>query len=125
MSNTLWKPMPGCPGFEINRAGWVRSVPRYVVSSGNAVALHVGDERVQFSREQLADIVAKVFGAPDEPDVAKPVFVVKTRKPPAQPHSTRERERDWLNPKNKLPLSDPWAQGTIETESAWDLAGVM
>jgi hypothetical protein len=154
MSNIRWKPMPDQPGYEINRSGWVRNERGYVVASGRGAYLFVGGGRLYLGRQRLLAIAAELFGMPaPEPKKAGPrtptpslqgepspapelAAELPQDKVPEQPpamlnerlqsvsYTTRDRERDWLNPERTLPLRDPWADGSIETHTEWDWAGV-
>lgn len=142
MGNTLWKPMPGYSGYEINRKGRVRNLRGYELASGKRVALFIGGKLFWVGRQRLLDLAAEVFSAgsdsgsaPDTPagpvdeiplEITGEVTLVATvHKPYAHPHPTRERMRQWIDPENKLPMRDPWADGSIEADSHWELVGVM
>lgn len=80
MENVRWKPLPGYPGYEINRAAWVRNERGYVVASGKGVNLFVQGGRAYLSRPQLIGLAEEAFNpsAPVE-EVAQPLPI------PAEP----------------------------------------
>lgn len=156
MSNVRWKPLPGYPGYEINRSAWVRNPRGYVVASGKGVRLFIGGVYVGVKFKRLVALAAEVFGethvripepkakpAPVEPEPAPveepeavqeeaaPVAVEESQPEPASVESKSRVRRETIkfdlriNPTHVLPLRDPWADGSIETASPWDLAGVM
>jgi hypothetical protein len=142
MKNIRWKPLPGYPGYEINRSGWVRNARGYMLASGKGAILSVDGQTVSLGRKRLIELAAEAF-APDTPSEVVPVTaqevpapaevvepkpevaVTKERAPYAHPHVTRERLRQWIDPEHQLPLRDPWAEGSIEVDSSWALQGVM